>query len=80
MITRDQRLLIEMVKRWRTDNHDLRFAQWIFALCGARDPFHVEDDELATLMGEWFERGSDEVDGHPQDPMWGSRDLLEVPE
>lgn len=63
--------LVGLVRRWRSTNRDQRFTQWIQNLVGARDPYSVEDDELADLMRAYFDRGSRyefEVDGRPQDP------------
>ena len=60
-----------MVRHWRSRCRDQRFTQWIQNLVGPRDPYHVEDGELADLMEAYFERGGKfvfEVDEKPQDP------------
>ena len=52
-VAEDRRILIEMVSRWRKDHDDLRFGQWLWAVCGG-DPFHVEDD-LSEKIDRWFD-------------------------
>lgn len=65
----DEDILVEMVRRWRVANRDQRFTQWIQNLVGDRDPYHVEDEEMASLMRGYFDRGRRfEVDEDPQDP------------
>lgn len=54
MLRRFERwMLVRMVSRWRRDNGDLRFGQWIWFICGG-DPFMVEDDKMAKLIMEKF--------------------------
>lgn len=67
----EMRDVIEMVRGWRSENRGQRFTQWIQNLVGNRDPYNVEDEELATLMEGYFARGrrfEHEVDEKPQDP------------
>jgi len=74
-LTEDQRVLVEMVRDWRANNHDLRFGQWLWALdedMTSDDFFHIEDEELACRMERWFEAHGAEVDGFPQDPPGGT--------
>lgn len=42
-------ILAELIKGWRHDHRDLRFGQWLWALCG-KDPFSVEDDDMVELV------------------------------
>jgi hypothetical protein len=50
----DWRALVEMVLCWKENHDDLRFGQWLWAVCGG-DPFYIEDSELAEKITGWFE-------------------------
>ena len=62
MTEQDHQHLLQMVSQWRDTHNDLRFGQWLWAICEG-DPFYVEDDAMVENMKRWFET----VDAEPQD-------------
>ena len=57
----DRKLLIELASRWRESHSDLRFGQWLWAVCEG-DPFYVEDEDIGFKMRKWFADNKLQVD------------------